>query len=154
MNKRWNDSKAFYFSNLFLDLLEDGRFVLSSHGNPVLLDKRGYHFKINRKSKVCNKTYWVCTDYYKNKNDICKARAVTEGAQVVQWNNEHNHPLSEKKRSVYYQNPDDMDNFRPHECHLCDKKFKRNHHLATHLKKIHGCFAMNSKDMPEKSLDN
>jgi hypothetical protein len=47
-----------------------------------------------------------------------------------------------------------MDNFRPHECHLCDKKFKRNHHLATHLKKIHGCFAMNSKDLPEKSLDN
>ena len=127
---------------------------MSSHGNPQLLDKWGYHFKINRKSKVCNKTYWVCTDYYKNKNDICKARAVTEGTQVVQWNNEHNHPLSEKKRSVYYENLDDMDNFRPHECHLCDKKFKRNHHLANHLKKIHGCFAMDSKDLPEKSSDD
>ena len=77
---------------------------MSSHGNPILLDKMGYPFKISRKSKTCNKIYWICVDYCKNKNYICKARAVTEGTYVIQWNNEHNHPRSEKKLK-HYQYP-------------------------------------------------
>ena len=29
-------------------------------------------------------------------------------------------------------------NIRPHECNACDAKFKRSHHLTTHLRTIHG----------------
>ena len=32
---------------------------------------------------------------------------------------------------------DSHGNIRPHECHICDAKFKRKNHLETHLKTIH-----------------
>ena len=29
-------------------------------------------------------------------------------------------------------------NIRPHECQICDAKFKRKNHLKNHLKTLHG----------------
>ena len=38
---------------------------------------------------------------------------------------------------------------RPFSCNICDMKFKRNHHVATHLKTIHGVVKSNSVSINE-----
>ena len=106
---------------------EVARFVESHKGNPMLLDKDGFIFISNQKRK--NTIAWVCRD---NKAEKCPARATTKGLYVTSWRYEHNHinrPFYEKRKKKY-------NNIL--ECHLCERKFKRNDHLATHLKNIHG----------------
>ena len=106
---------------------EVARFVESHKGNPMLLDKDGYIFIANQKRK--NTIAWVCRD---SKTERCPARATTSGLHVKSWRYEHNHT----KRPFYEQRKKKYNNIL--ECHLCDRKFKRNDHLATHLKNIHG----------------
>ena len=91
-----------FFSNLFLDSLEQGKFIMSKRGNAMLLDKFGHSFTTVRKNEK-GKIYWICCDCSKekwkkiqDKNKQYFARAVTDGIYVKEWNGEHNHPLNTK----------------------------------------------------------
>ena len=65
---------------------EVARFVESHRGNPMLLDKDGYVFNVNRKRG--RKIYWICRE---TKLHTCRCSAITIGINVAKWKGEHNH---------------------------------------------------------------
>jgi hypothetical protein len=88
-----NDSKDFYFSNLFLDLLEQGKFFLSNLGFSISLDSLS---QPTEKIKLVKSTGLVANVTIKKnqeKKEKKIATAITDVIHVIQWNGEHNHPL-------------------------------------------------------------
>ena len=90
----------------FVDKLEEATFVETQMGNPMLLDRNGQGFLIEKKFKKVNggvRIYWHCREYKKQRKcgqETCPARATTDGIYVKSWKFEHNHPL---KHSPYIE---------------------------------------------------
>ena len=68
----------------------------------MLLDKEGYVYKKNGKSKQGNVVNWLCRNYRWNKFDHCRARAKTDGINVILWSGKHNHPVLDHDYSNFY----------------------------------------------------
>ena len=81
---------------------EPAKFVKTRFSSALLLDKKGYVYKTN--SKNGSKTYWVCRNHLKDKNNKCLARATTDGNYVTYWKGVHNHPTNILQSDVILEN--------------------------------------------------
>ena len=81
---------------------EPAKFVKTRFSSALLLDKKGYVYKIN--SKNGSKIYWVCRNHLKDKNNKCLARATTDGNYVTYWKGVHNHPTNILQSDVILEN--------------------------------------------------
>ena len=88
----------------FVDKLEEATFVETLFGNPMLLDRNGQGFTVEKKFKKNHggvRIYWHCRESIKQRKgdqEKCPARATTDGMYIKSWKFEHNHPL---KHSPY-----------------------------------------------------
>ena len=64
--------------------------VKSKFGTTLLLDKLGFLYKINNKSKASGKIWWKCHKYNKFK---CLGKAITDGPSILSWHGDHNHSV-------------------------------------------------------------
>ena len=76
------------FSILEIHDLEEAVLVESKFGTTLLLDKLGFLYKVNHKSKTSGKVWWKCHKYDKFK---CSARAITDGPSILSRHGNHNH---------------------------------------------------------------
>lgn len=68
---------------------DEARFIKSSHGRPILVDKEGYSYIHAKNSKTSSsKVFWTCR---RIKKFNCKARATTDGFYIVKYQNVHSH---------------------------------------------------------------
>ena len=87
--KYWNlEILTNVFNFLELHHLEEAVFV-KQRETTLLLDKLGFLYKVNNKSKTSGKIWWKCHKY--NKFPKCLAKAITDGPSVVSWHGDHNH---------------------------------------------------------------
>ena len=70
--------------------MEEAMFVTSRVGSRLLLDKAGFLYKVNNKSKRSGKVWWKCREYQKFK---CLGKATTAGPYVLSYTGEHNHSV-------------------------------------------------------------
>ena len=97
-----------YISYLFsfVDKLEEAMFVETQMGNPMLLDRNGQAFVVEKRFKKIDggvRIYWCCRESVKQRKadqEKCPARATTDGIYVKSWRFEHNHFL---KHSPYIE---------------------------------------------------
>ena len=78
---------------IFVDKLEEAKFIESKFGKPMLLDRNGQVFTCAQGYKQGVKNWWTCREYMrkKGKPKKCPAKATTDGMNVVSWRYEHNH---------------------------------------------------------------
>ena len=68
---------------------DEARFIKSSRGRPILVDKEGYSYIHAKSSKICSsKVFWRCR---RIKKFNCKARATTDGFSIVKYQYVHSH---------------------------------------------------------------
>ena len=78
---------------LFVDKLEQAKYIKSRFGNPMLLDSKGHVFTTIQGYKNGDKNWWRCREYMrkrKSTQEKCPAKATTDGMNVT-WRYEHNH---------------------------------------------------------------
>ena len=76
------------------------QLVESKFGNHMLMDKMGHVYQVNSRSKDGKKIYWTCRQRNRSKQNMCVARSVTSGTNVLQWSGEHNHEVLPRFRDV------------------------------------------------------
>ena len=69
--------------------LEEANFIRSKRNAPRLLDRHGFQYRINAKSTVSARIFWICC---LSRSELkCNARAVTIDNKVTKYSGEHNH---------------------------------------------------------------
>ena len=79
---------------LFVDKLEQAKFIESKFGKLMLLDRNGQVFTCGQGYKQGGKNWWRCREYMRKKGgnqEKCPAKATTDGMNVLSWRYEHNH---------------------------------------------------------------
>ena len=67
--------------------IEYARFRASSHGNPLLVDQRGFEYYNRRDNRNPVRNVWRCRFFRRQ----CRVQVVTIGEKIVSINGEHTH---------------------------------------------------------------
>ena len=79
--------------NPLIDCQDEARFVKNNRGAASLIDIEGFVYHKHKNSKNLSQVFWSCRD---RKKYQCKARATTQGFEIIK-KSAHNHspPIEE-----------------------------------------------------------
>ena len=79
---------------LFVDKLEQAKYIGSKFGKPMCLDRNGQVFTCGQGYKQGGRNWWRCRESVRRRQsnlEKCPAKATTDGMNVVTWCYDHNH---------------------------------------------------------------